>query len=81
MSVWCGQMDVVGWIAMVAGWGIVIGVVVWAVQRIFPAPQTPSDAKSLLDARLASGDIDLPTYQSIRAAVNDSAAVNHEGTR
>jgi hypothetical protein len=46
-----------------------------------PAPPTPSDAKSLLDARLASGDIDLSTYQSIRAAVNDSAAVNHEGTR
>ncbi|GAA4063639.1 hypothetical protein GCM10023065_13370 [Microbacterium laevaniformans] len=79
---WCDQMGIGGWVGMIAAWAAVLAVVVWAVRRMFPAPSTPiSDPKALLDARLAQGEIDLVTYQNLRAAVNDSMPATMKGTR
>ncbi len=75
-SGWCGGMGVGGWLVMALLWGSLIAVVVWAVTRLFPAsrsrpdePGGPGDgesADSLLDRRLAAGDIDEDTYLRLR---------------
>ena len=71
-SGWCGGLSVGGWLLMALLWGGFLAVVVWAITRLFPRsrsrrdrPGTPDDgqsAGSLLDRRLASGDIDEDTY-------------------
>ncbi|WP_233404716.1 hypothetical protein [Actinotalea solisilvae] len=50
---------------MIAFWVVVVGVVVGAVSRLFPAQAEP-DARAVLDARLAAGDIDVETYREVR---------------
>lgn len=52
MGLWCSQMSTAGWVLMAAIWVTVIGLVVWAVCRLFPAQRTP-------EAYHAAGDIDL----------------------
>jgi putative membrane protein len=66
-------MGVGGWLLMAAIWGGVLAVIVWAVLRLFPRgasrPAGPGDgenAQSVLDRRLAAGDIDEDTYRRLR---------------
>ena len=68
MSVWCAQTGAGGWIAMIALWILVVGLVVWGVARLFPA--RPDDPLTVLDARLAAGAIDLQTYERIRSELD-----------
>lgn len=70
---WCGSMGAGGWLLMAAIWGGIIAVVVWAVLRIFPrGGSRPSrlaggdSAASVLDRRLAAGEIDEDTYRKLR---------------
>jgi hypothetical protein len=37
VGLWCAQTGVSGWIAMIALWIGVVGLVVWGVARLFPA--------------------------------------------
>jgi hypothetical protein len=37
VGLWCAQTGVSGWIAMIALWILVVGLVVWGVARLFPA--------------------------------------------
>lgn len=75
MGLWCNQMGVAGWIAMIALWAALLAVVVWAVCRMFPTPQRRAardrDPQALLDARLASREVDLDTYRSLRSQPAD----------
>lgn len=69
MGPWCSQMDTGSWLAMTALWVAVVVLVVWGVARLFPSPRTP-DARDVLDARLASGEIDADTYRSLRSTLD-----------
>lgn len=72
-SGWCGSMGVGGWLLMALIWGGFLGLAVWAVMRLFPrsgsrpaAPDGGESASSLLDRRLAAGEIDEDTYLRLR---------------
>ncbi len=65
MGPWCTQMGVGGWTWMIVFWVAVVALVVWGVSRLFPARRVPS-AWEVLDARLASGEIDPATYRVLR---------------
>ena len=70
-----------GWIAMAVFWIAVIGLVVWLVARAFPRGRRddvvggePGVAQGetpdqLLDRRFAAGEIDVATYDSMRATL------------
>jgi len=70
-------MSAGGWIFMILLWAVLLGVIVWAVMRIFPSRQSgdapathvaaprAETAKEILDRRLASGEIDAETYDAI----------------
>jgi len=66
-------MGVGGWLLMALIWGGFLGVVVWAVMRLFPRPGSRpgvpdggESASSVLDRRLAAGEIDEDTYLRLR---------------
>lgn len=80
MGVWCGQMSTAGWAGMVAVWAAVVALAVWAVCRLFPT-QRASDARTVLDARLASGQIDLDTYHRVREELDGASPVSTGGSR
>jgi len=60
---------------MGAFWFILLGLIVWLVVRLLPgsdggtARSTGDSALEILDRRLASGEIDLETWQVQRAAL------------
>jgi putative membrane protein len=62
-------MGVGGWFTMIALLGAVLACVLWVVGRLFPAQATPGP-RGLLDARLASGEIDLDVYRSLRSVLD-----------
>jgi putative membrane protein len=70
-----GGMGLLGWLGMGVVWLILLGLVVWLLVRLLPASSagaTRSTGESpleTLDRRLASGEIDLETWQAHRAAL------------
>jgi len=36
MGPWCGQMGALGWVGLALAIGLVVGLVVWVVGRLFP---------------------------------------------
>ncbi len=70
-----GGMGPLGWLAMGVFWLILIGLIVWLVIRLLPgstsgtARDTGESPLSILDRRLARGEIDLDTWQAQRAAL------------
>ena len=70
---WCSGMSVGGWIFMIGFWVALLGVIVWAVSRLFPTTSR-NDARDLLDRRLAAGEIDAQAYRDARSELAGSAA-------
>jgi putative membrane protein len=70
-----GGMGALGWLAMGVFWVFLLGLIVWLVIRLLPASgeqptrTTGESAVEILDRRLASGEIDLETWQAQRAAL------------
>ncbi len=70
-----GGMGPLGWLAMGLFWLVLIALIVWLVIRLLPgssggtARDTGQSALEILDRRLASGEIDLDTWQAHRAAL------------
>jgi putative membrane protein len=64
---------------MIAFWVVVVVVVVWGVSRLFPAQPPVGDARSILDARLAAGDIDPATYRAVREELAAQSATTTGG--
>lgn len=55
------------WIWMVAFWAVLIGAVVWAVVRVAPTSSPRgTDARAILDARYARGELDDDEYRQRR---------------
>jgi putative membrane protein len=80
MGLWCGQTSAGGWVVLVVAWAVVLGVAVWAVCRLVPAQRSP-DPRAVLDARLASGEIDVDTYQQVLQQVGGQRPVPTKGLR
>ena len=80
MGPWCGQMGIGGWVGMAAFWVLVLALVIWAVSRLFPS-QDALTPRAVLDARLASGDLDPETYRLIRQELDDLHDVATRQTR
>ena len=76
---WCGQSGVGGWILMGLFWATFLGLVLWAVNRLFgPTRRTEAldaDTESLgadtgdLDLRFERGELDISEYQRLRQEV------------
>ena len=71
-----------GWLLMSVLWVVLIAVVVWAIASLFPRAGGDRTAGSLaerpediLDRRLASGEIDAATYDTLRTKLRDGRAV------
>jgi putative membrane protein len=76
MMGWNGDgMGTLGWLGMGLFWIILLGLIVWLVIRLLPGSNggttrdTSRSALKILDRRLASGEIDLNTWQAQRAAL------------
>jgi putative membrane protein len=68
-------MGPLGWLGMGLFWLVLIGLIMWLVFRLLPGSEsvttrdTGQPALDILDRRLASGEIDLETWQANRAAL------------
>ena len=78
MPTWCTASSGLGWVVMVAAWAALVGLAVWAVCRLFPA-QVRADARTVLEERLASGELDVEQYRELRDALDERSATG--GTR
>ena len=82
-----------GWIAMTVFWVALITLVVWLVVRVLPGggdnvregrregfagTETP---EQILDRRYAAGELDLESYQVMRATLASSRSNGHGGAR
>ncbi len=77
-----GGMGAGWWILMPLLWVALLAVVVWAVARI--VPRRSDDAREprhsreepleILDRRLASGEIDMKTYEQLRSRLTSRPA-------
>ena len=70
-----GGMAALGMLAMGVFWLAPLGLIIWLVVRLLPASgdgtrrPTGYSALEILDRRLASGEIDLETWQAQRGAL------------
>jgi uncharacterized membrane protein len=74
-GVWCGQLGVGGWVLMGLFWVTFLGLVLWAVSRLFgrdrevrgvDGDKRPVDDADSLDLRLARGELDGTEYRALR---------------
>ena len=78
-SGWCSGMGAGAWVFMGVFWVAFLGLVVWAVTRIFPsgAQEMPGEpAVDTLDRRLAAGEISVDEYRALRDAVEGRSATS-----
>ena len=78
-----------GWVLMTVFWIVLVAVIVWAIVRLVPsrtddvreprrsAAEPPEKPREILDRRLASGEIDVETYEELRSKL--SCASRREG--
>jgi putative membrane protein len=72
-----------GWIVMSLLWVAVLAVVVWAIARVVPGRRetaaepaaTQEEPLTILDRRLARGEIDTATYDELRSKLSGPAPV------
>ncbi len=75
VGAWCGQLGVGGWILMGLFWATFLGLVLWAVSRLFgPARIAKGFGGDTddLDLRLERGELDIAEYQRLRAELVSS---------
>ena len=76
MNGWDNGMGAGGWVLMIFAWVALLGLVVWAISRLFPTraggdsrEQTAETPEETLDRRLARGEIDTDEYARLRDAL------------
>ena len=81
MNGWYGGMGAGGWPLMSIVWVAVVALIVWAVANLFPRGERSREAAvaaerpdELLDRRLAAGEIDAATYETLRAQLRAARA-------
>ena len=74
-GVWCGQLGVGGWVLMGLFWATFLGLVLWAVSRLFGRDRGAGtgagdgpvvDDVDNLDLRLARGELNVAEYRTLR---------------
>jgi uncharacterized membrane protein len=72
---WCGQLGVGGWVLMGLFWVTFLGLVLWAVSRLFGSGRVTGSVDgdnhdvadvNDLDLRLARGELDVTQYRTLR---------------
>ena len=72
---WCGQLGVGGWVLMGLFWATFLGLVLWAVSRLFGSGRVADGVDgdnhevadvNALDLRLARGELDVTQYRTLR---------------
>lgn len=81
MGPWCAEMGVSGWIAMGGVWIAVIAMAIWALGRLFPVGGGRVDPRSVLDDRLARGEIDTDNYRRLRHELDEVTTTEMRATR
>ena len=81
MNGWNGGMTWEGWFFMGLFWVLLIGVIVFAAAQLFPGrresrPHTDEEPRAILDRRLASGEIDVETYEKLRRTLGTAGGVS-----
>ncbi len=80
-DVWCGQLTVSGWALMGLFWATFMGLVLWAVSRLFGRARGAGGADGAerevcdaddLDLRLARGELDVSQYRTLREELTSS---------
>ena len=74
-------MGTAGWLLMALFWIALIALVVFALVRLLPARPEPApeprepreEPREILRRRLASGEIDVDTYEQLRAKVGPTS--------
>ena len=76
-AAWDHNMGAGAWVfmtlGMVAFWALVAAVIVWIVRETSGRSRPESDARRVLDERLAHGEIDLEQYRELRRALDESS--------
>ena len=70
MAPWCSTSSGLGWVAMVAGWVLVVGLAVWAVCRLFPGQARP-EARPPRGEPGAGAELDAEQYRELRDTLDD----------
>lgn len=70
MPAWCSASSGPGWILMVLAVAALVGLAVWIVCRLFPAQVRP-DARTLLEERLAPGELAVEQYLDLKRILDD----------
>ena len=88
MNGWNGGMGAAGWLFMSLFWVLLVVVVVWAAAHLCPGrrdtvattagptPEPGEQPQQILDRRLASGEIDVETYEKLRATLAKPVGVS-----
>jgi len=70
-------MGAAGWVAMALLWIAFLAAIVWCIARLTPSRASDDqgsrrheDPRRILDRRLAGGEIDVPTYEQLRAKLD-----------
>jgi putative membrane protein len=71
-----------GWVLMSLFWTALLAMLVWAITRTLPgrgnqareSPPSPDGPLEILDRRLASGEIDVQTYEQLRSTLSSRPA-------
>jgi uncharacterized membrane protein len=80
-GVWCGQLGVGGWVLMGFFWVTFLGLVLWAVSRLFGRDRGAGtgagdkpvvDDANNLELRLAHGELDVAEYRALREELTTS---------
>jgi putative membrane protein len=77
MNHWYDSMGAGDWLLMSVLWVALIALIVWAVANLFPrADRDKGDLaerpEEILDRRLASGEIDSATYDTLRGKLREA---------
>lgn len=66
------------WLAMASLWMVIVVVAIWAAGRLVPAPRAAQPSvRSILDGRLAKGEIDVAEYRRLRHELTAAGQDHH----
>lgn len=77
MDGWDHGLGAGWWVFMSLLWVLLIAVIVWAAAQLFPGRRETRQGErpeDVLDLRLARGEIDLRTYDRLKARLRGGAA-------
>ena len=83
LGAWCGQLGVGGWVLMGLFWATFVGLVLWALSRLF-APvredEVLHEGADDLDQRWAHEQMDLAEHRTLRGGRLRESALHEELT-